>query len=302
MSARLARLVSSVLLIGGFLAFASRPLLADESAGHYLIHRGDQLTVQVFGDDTFKQLAPPTVLPDGTITLPLAGRVRVANETTDGASRSIAKALQKFIKYPVVTVAIAATGQANVLVMGDVKTPGKYALRSGGRLTDAIAAAGGLDPTNGDLPFARVSRSNGAIVRVSLQNLLHDGSQQQNIELDEGSVVYVEGPQTFDVEVVGAVDRPGYIQMREGDRLATAIAKAGTSANSNADLNRVYVTRTGADGRTASHEVNLYQALMNGNLWYNPVLKKDDIVYVPQSRRPGSAGGLLYLLQRWLFP
>ncbi|MBV8726828.1 MAG: polysaccharide export protein, partial [Candidatus Eremiobacteraeota bacterium] len=187
---RVVRLASSLLLIGGIAVFACSAARADSE--HYLIHRGDQLAVQVFGEDSFKQLSPPTVLPDGTITLPLAGRVRVANETTDGAAREIAKALQKFIRHPVVTVAIAAAGQANVLVMGDVKTPGKYALRSGGRLTDAIAAAGGLMPTNGDFPFARVSRANGAIVRVSLQNLLHDGNQQQNVELDEGSVVYVE--------------------------------------------------------------------------------------------------------------
>ena len=302
MVARLARFASALSITAAFAFLSGLACVAAGANTQYLIHRGDQLAVQVFGDDTFKQLSPPTVLPDGTITLPLAGRVRVENQTTDAAARDIAKALKKFIRNPVVTVAIAATGQANVLVMGDVKTPGKYALRSGGRLTDAIAAAGGLNPTNGDFPFARVSRADGSMARVSLQKLLHDGEQQQNLELDEGSVVYVEGPLTFDVEVVGAVDRPGYIQMREGDRLATAIAKAGTSAGSNADLNHIYVTRT-VDGRTGSHEVNLYQALMNGNLWYNPVLKKGDIVYVPQSRRPGGiGGGLLYLLQRWLIP
>ena len=299
----MSRLMHSALLCATIVAVLTALTTASvKSNSDYLIHRGDQLNVQVYGDDTFKQLAPPTVLPDGTITLPLAGRVKVENKTTDAASHQIAKALERYIRYPVVTVSILTAGQANVLVMGDVKNPGKYAMRSGGRLTDAIAAAGGLNPTNGDFPFARVSRADGSMTRVSLQALLHDGKEQQNVELDEGSVVYVEGPLTFDVEVLGAVDRPGYIQMREGDRLATAIAKAGTSANSNADLNHVYVTRTAADGRTASHEVNLYQALMNGNLWYDPVLKKGDIVYVPQSRRPGTAGGILYLLQRWLFP
>ena len=292
-------LLSLIFLVAVFLfACSSVAALAD---AHYLIQRGDQLTVQVYGDDDFKQLPPQTVLTDGTISLPLAGRVKVEHETTDSAVRAITKALERYIKHPAVTVAIATPGQANVLVMGDVKNPGKYALRSGGRLTDAIAAAGGLNPTNGDFPFARISLADGALTRVSLQKLLHDGDEGQNAELDDGSVVYVEGALTFDVEVLGAVDRPGYIQMHEGDRLATAIAKAGTSASSNADLNHVYVTRT-SDGRTASHEVNLYQALMNGNLWYDPLLKKGDIVYVPQSRRPGNAGGLLYLLQRWLFP
>jgi len=272
------------------------------TSDQYLIHRGDQLSVQVYGEDSFKQLTPPTVLPDGTITLPLIGRVKVENETTEAAAHQIARQLQKYIRHPAVTVGIATAGQANVLVMGDVKTPGKYALRAGGRLTDAIAAAGGLAPTNGALPYARVSLSDGTLSHISLQKLLTDGDQTQNIALDEGSVVYVEGPLSFDVEIVGAVDRPGYIQLREGDRLATAIAKAGTSSNSYADLNHIFVTRTEVDGRTASHEVNLYQALQNGDLRYDPVLRKGDIVYVPQSRRPGSSSGLLYLLQRWLIP
>ncbi|MBV8362993.1 MAG: polysaccharide export protein [Candidatus Eremiobacteraeota bacterium] len=273
------------------------------ASDQYLIHRGDQLSVQVYGDDDFKQLTPPTVLPDGTITLPLIGRIKVENETTEAAAHQIAKQLQRYIRHPAVTVGIATAGQANVLVMGDVKTPGKYALRAGGRLTDAIAAAGGLAPTNGAFPYARVSLADGSLSRVSLQQLLHDGDQSQNVALDEGSVVYVEGPLSFDIEVVGAVDRPGYIQMREGDRLATAIAKAGTSSNSFADLNHIFVTRTETDGHSASHEVNLYQALQNGDMRYNPTLKKGDIVYVPQSRRPGTgASGILYLLQRWLIP
>ncbi|MBV8689350.1 MAG: polysaccharide export protein [Candidatus Eremiobacteraeota bacterium] len=300
MVARVLRVASILCFIGGTAVVACSA--APAAAESYLIHRGDQLAVQVFGDDDFKQLPPQTVLTDGTISLPLAGRVRVESETTDGAARQIRKALLRFIKHPTVTVAIATPGQANVMVMGDVKNPGKYPLRSGGRLTDAIAAAGGLNPTNGDMPYARISLADGSIQRVSLQKLLHDGELSENVELDEGSVVYVEGPLTFDVEVVGAVDRPGYIQMREGDRLATAIAKAGTSSGSYADLNRIYVTRTASNGVTASHEVNLYQALMNGNLWYNPVLKKGDMIYVPQLRRPGTGTGVLYLLRRWLLP
>ncbi|HEY8297639.1 MAG TPA: polysaccharide biosynthesis/export family protein, partial [Candidatus Baltobacteraceae bacterium] len=125
----------------------------------YKIAPGDQLAVAVFGDATLTQTV--TVLPDGRIALPLIGDVSVGGSSTKAAGATIARALARYVRHPIVTVALAAQGTMNVLVLGDVKTPGKYAVRSNARLSDAIAAAGGLGDTNGDLPIARIASSAG---------------------------------------------------------------------------------------------------------------------------------------------
>jgi polysaccharide export outer membrane protein len=266
----------------------------------YQIHPSDVLNVQVFGDTALTQTA--TVLPDGTINYPLVGRIDVGGKTADQAAATIKNSLLKYVRHPVVTVAISQQGQYNVLVLGNVKQPGKYPVRSDARLTDAIAAAGGLGPTNGNLPPARVSVGDQNGQLVSLQKLFHDGDVSQNIPLREGSVVYVVAPNTIKVEVLGAVDKPGDLDINEGDRLSIAIARAGNSTKSNADLNHIRVTRQGPDGKPVVYEVNLYNALERGDLRYDMVLVKNDVVYVPVSHTGSATGnGVMNLLGRLLW-
>lgn len=267
---------------------------------HEMIHPGDQLTVNVYGQQTLSQNV--TVLPDGSIEYPLIGRVQVGGLSVDDATKNISSRLAKYVRHPYVTVAISQLGQPDVLVLGDVKTPGKYSLRSDAKVTDAIAAAGGIADQDGPLPEARVSDAQGNVQTVSLQKLLHDGDTAQDRSLGEGSVVYVPGPTLMNVVVTGAVDHPGQVQVSEGDRLSMAVAKAGNSAQSNADLNNIRVMRTGPDGKPQEYTVNLYQALEKGDTSADIVLQKGDEVYVPQARKGNvwsSAGsGILYILSR----
>jgi len=256
----------------------------------YQVHAGDQLAVQVYGDSTLTQTV--TVLPDGSIEYPLIGQVSVAGLSPVGVEHILKQRLTKYVKHPVVTVMIAQQGQPNVLVLGNVKTPGKYTLRSGARLTDAIAAAGGLGEVNGLLPEARVSDGTQQIETVSLQKLLHDGDTALNVPVQEGTVVYIPGPMQFDVEVVGAVDHPGQITLNQGDRLSMAIAKAGNSATAQADLNNIRLVRTLADGKSATYKINLYKALEQGQTNYDVALQKGDVIYVPQTSQRIHENGL----------
>lgn len=263
-----------------------------------VIHPGDQLNVQVFGQQSLSQTV--TVAPDGSVDYPLIGHMQVGGMTIEAATNSIHNKLLKFVRQPNVTIAIAQLAQPTVLVLGNVKTPGKYQLRSDARITDAIAAAGGIADVNGALPEARVSDSSGNVSTVSLQKLLHDGDMTTDKNLSEGSVVYVPGPVTLDVVVEGAVDHPGDVQVSEGDHLSMAIAKAGNSANANADLNNIRVLRNMPDGSRQQLNVNLYKALEHNDSSADPVLQKGDVVYVPQARQKSNffANPLLYLLGR----
>lgn len=270
---------------------AANASLPDSS---YKINPGDQLNVQVFGEPTLTQSV--TVLDDGTIEYPMVGKVAVGGKTPPQAADAIKDALLRYVRHPMVTVSLAQEGQNNVLVLGNVKTPGRYVVRSGAHLSDAIAAAGGLGTTNGDYPDARVTQDNGTNQQVSLQELLVDGKSKLNVPLSNNAVVYVEGPLPIQVEVVGAVDHPGYYTVHQGDRLSVAIAQAGTSANAKADLNHVTITHD-ADGKTVKQQVNMYNALEKGERGAgDPVLHKDDVVYVPQSHT-GNAFNPIYLIE-----
>lgn len=265
------------------------------------IHPGDQLSVQVYGDQSLTQTV--TVLNDGSIVYPLVGQVPVAGKTPEQAAILLKDRLLKYVRHPVVTIAISQLAQPNVMVLGDVKNPGKYQLRSDATLSDAIAAAGGLGDIDGAYPNARISNPAGAITNVSLQKLLREGDTQLDERLGEGDVVYVPGPVQFFVNVTGAVDHPGPVQVNQGDGLAVAIAKAGNSANAQSDLNHVRLIRTGPDGKQVTEEINLYKALQSNDKAANVALEKGDTIYVPQSAGKHSdtlATGLLYILSRFI--
>jgi polysaccharide biosynthesis/export protein len=277
-------------------AFAAQSALPTSDT---TIHPGDQLGVLVFGDPTLTLNV--TVLPDGTIEYPLVGRVAVAGRTPVQAATKLAIALKTYVRHPQITVSIVALGQPDVLVLGDVKTPGKYQLRSGAKVTDAIAAAGGVADTNGAFPDARVADANGKVTVVSLEDLLQHGNTAVDVPLGEGSVVYVPGAIHFIVDVSGAVDHPGDVQVNEGDRLSVAIAKAGNSPNAQADLNHIRVIRTNQNGVETATDVNLYQALKGGNQSADISLEKGDVIYVPQASKhtdifSGIGDGLLFVL------
>ncbi len=273
-------------------------MLATVAAGPaYTIHPGDQLVVYAFGQTPETQTV--LVTPDGSVTLPLAGRVVVAGKTTDAAAASIARAMLALVREPDVKVSLATLGSADVLVLGNVKNPGKYALRSDARVADALAAAGGLGPTNGDFPIARVSDDGGTqSTAVSLDRLLRAGDLSENVALGGESVVYVPGPILFTVHVLGAVDKPGDVQVAAGDRIAATLARAGVDSRGTADLSRITITRRRPDGTSSLQTVDLYKQLNGGRGADDIVLQKDDLVYVPENSQKGrnNGNGVLSLL------
>jgi polysaccharide export outer membrane protein len=259
---------------------------ADAVKADYKIHPGDQLAVSVYGEPTLTQTV--TVLPDATITYPMIGRITLGGQTPAQAAVTLDHAFSKFLREPIVSVGVLNEGQLTVMVLGNVKTPGKYSLPFNSHVTDAVAAAGGMGPTNGDYPVARVSDVQG-VRDASLQAILRTGDTDADLTLNNNSVVYVPSPVTFNVEVVGAVDKPGEVSISAGDRLSTAIAKAGNSANSNADLNAIRVTRDLGNGQTHVYNVNLYDELQHGDAKSDLVLEKNDVVYVPAAKKGGAA-------------
>lgn len=297
----------AAMVLGAALVLCA-PLAASASPA-YVIHPNDQLNVQVFGDASLSQNV--TVLPSGDINYPLVGSIHVAGESPAQASNTIANALKKYVRNPHVVVLITQQGQVNVMVLGGVEHPGKVQLSGNASFTDAIAAAGGLSGDAQLFGTATVRDYSGSSQTVSLQKIYAQGDLSGNVPVPDGSTIFVPAPATIDVEVSGAVDHPGEIELKQGDRLSMAIAKAGDSTQTDGDLNNIHVTRAMPDGQSQSFNVDLYQELQQGNVSKDIVLQKGDVVFVPKSKhglvsQSGSASSNpLYLLligARLLFP
>ena len=83
--------------------------------------------------------------PDGTITMPLIGDIKVAGRTPTDVKAEIAKKLTAFVKdeSAVVTVAVIGVNSYRFTVAGNVGRPGIFTTRYYVTVAEAIAMAGG---------------------------------------------------------------------------------------------------------------------------------------------------------------
>jgi hypothetical protein len=70
----------------------------------------------------------------------------------------------------------------------------------------------------------------------------------------------------------------------------------------NPDLNRIVLTRLDpATGKNTPYQIDLYQFLNRGDKRFDPILQKDDTIYVPLNRSVSAGSmGLLGILGRLL--
>ena len=170
----------------------------------YRIQPGDQLQITVLEDETLnRQLL---VTPDGQISVPLAGTVRVSGQTVSAVEDTIADRLtSNFAVRPNVFVALTAVDPAaglfKVFVLGQVNTPGILEVEAGTTLLQALALAGG--PSS----FAAAKRIQLRRTDASGQERLYlfnykaverGGSIQSMIALRDGDVIVVPERRLFE--------------------------------------------------------------------------------------------------------
>lgn len=120
------------------------PQTAFPQMDKYLINSGDILEVSVWNEDALKREV--IVLPDGSISFPLAGTVAAAGKGVDDVKKELTQKLTEYIAEPVVNIVVKSTGGNSVYVTGQVKTPGKYMMLEPMHVVQALSLAGGLTP------------------------------------------------------------------------------------------------------------------------------------------------------------
>ena len=202
----------------------------------YRVGPSDELKINVFDEvalsGTFR------VDADGTIPFALVGRVPVTGKTAREIEQLMTTRLLDYVRQPRVTVEVAAFRSRKVFIMGEVRTPGQYALDGDVTLLEVLALAGALTETAGDEISVRrstgASRSPGAalpedpdtveVVRVSLAEL-QSGRSSSNLVLQDGDTVIVPAaPRVF---VTGHVRTPGAVVLRGRLTVQQVIALAG---------------------------------------------------------------------------
>ena len=178
------------LVVGGSSLWG--PSALAEDAKPYLLRPADRLQISVWREETLQREV--RVLPDGSITVPLAGRLVVAGLGTEQVEKRMVERLKPYIPDPVVTVAVASTDGNAVFVIGKVAKPGVVPLATDNTtVLQALSQVGGLDRF-ADGNAIRVLRDEGGkqtVMVVRYNDLIKGDSLQTNVVLRPGDTVLV---------------------------------------------------------------------------------------------------------------
>ena len=169
----------------------SKASFSAESNEAYKLNQGDVLQISVWGEESLQKEV--RVLPDGSITFPLAGRVEVANATGPEIEKRITEKLKTYLPDPQVTVVISNIEGNRAYIIGKVLRPGAVLLTGPMTVMQAISQAGGLDRF-ADADSIKVLRGNtGAqtVLPVNYDKLIKGQDLSSNVLLNTGDTILV---------------------------------------------------------------------------------------------------------------
>ncbi|MEW6229562.1 MAG: SLBB domain-containing protein, partial [Bacillota bacterium] len=258
------------------------------------------------------EVARPGVYPIRKVTtlleaLALAGgitqmgdnsAIRLTRRTANGEPRTLEFDADRPSKAGDVSTWVLRDGDAiyvpraiAVQVLGEVGKPGRYYLKAGSCVLDAIALAGGLtqDADGSSVTLTPRTRTVGAdgveggVYLLDMRKVQAGADLAANRRLSDEDTIFVPRADR-EVLVVGEVQRPGIYKVREDARLMDAIALAG-GPTKRAALEAVCVFRKGeirAGEQVVLGRDNLF---FSGKADVNPQVLGGDIVYVPATSK-----------------
>ena len=129
-------------LVAPCLAQPPQPRDAGDRAATYVIGPEDVLDIAVWNNTAISRTVP--VRPDGKISLPLLNDVQAEGLTPVQLRDALTKSLTAFVPLPEISVIVREVHSVKVTVIGQVKLPGRYELKSRATVLDVLAMAGGL--------------------------------------------------------------------------------------------------------------------------------------------------------------
>ena len=243
---------------------------------------------------------------DGAVNLPWIGRVQAAGQTPDALAGRIAQALRGKSQDPQVVVSVRDNVANTVMVMGEVKKPGRVPLSlTGERLLDAVALAGG--PVNAVQDSVVQLSRDGRTVSAPMATLVAGSTEDVPLRpLDRIVVAYQ--PRTFTIfGATGKVSETPFQTPRVS--LAEAIARSGGPSDQQADASAVFVFRyqpSTADGapmpgaKPVAYRLDLLKA-QSYFLAQGFEMRPRDVIYVANARANQSTK-LIQVLNQFFTP
>jgi len=284
MKSLLLRAIVSLALLKAVLVLPARAAEPD-----YVLAPEDSISVIVLRHSELNVSA--LIPPDGKIVMPIAGEIVAAGKTRSQLAKDIADGLRGRVADPEVSVMLDTPRIIRVYVLwaglapavrpdlAPQKTapmpPGVFDLKPGWRVTELLAAAGGLSAAP-EHAAARLARQDGRVLEIDLVKVLATPNAPENVKVEPGDLLAVLPSAAAGAYVIGRVGKPGFFRLGPGAGVAEAIRSAG-GAQAGIELTHVQVYH--ADG---THEiVDVQKAYSEQDPSLDKPLRGGDAIFVP---------------------
>jgi polysaccharide biosynthesis/export protein len=211
---------SELLLQYGYDVFGQEAVLRGLDTGaifpDYVLGIDDELVITFIG--RINQSNTLRVDRKGRILLPNFRPILAAGHTFGEVQREIAARTSTKYLGTEVYVSMGAVRVVKVLIMGEVREPGRKHLTALGTVIDAIRIGGGIKKT-GSVRRIHVQRGD-QIFWIDAYDLLFSGMAARDLSLRDGDRIIIP-PLGRTYALAGDVKRPGIYEMPEGRRTLT---------------------------------------------------------------------------------
>lgn len=247
----------------------------------YKISANDLLEINVYGEPDLNKIVRVAI--DGKVSYPLLNSVEAKGLTAKELEKKIGDLLQQdYLVNPQVHVFVKEF--AKILILGQIKLPGSYQLKSGMKVMDAIALAGGFtDKANPeDVKLVREENGQKETIDINTKDIVAREAADKDVDLLPNDLIVVGSlsESSSSIIVLGQVKRPGRYDYKKGMTVLEAIAAAGGLTDTAASNSTKVIRENKNKKQTFSVPVG---SLLKGGSGRDMVLEPEDKIIVPES-------------------
>jgi len=243
----------------------------------YRMGSGDVVRIEVFGRPEVS--GKHIVGPDGKISIPLAGEIRLADQTREEGRDQIDQRLRHFFTKPFVSLIVDEYTSNQVTVLGRVEHPGVQKFAQSPTLAEVLAGAGAMPIMDKQATLTRcaIMRGRDKLIWVDLKALLN-GDPAYNLRMKKGDIVFIPDSSDTSIYVLGQVVRPGSYRLTPRMTVLDALAQAG-GPTEDAKPEKIGLYRAGSN----SVEEISFAELINPARTVNFAMEDGDVLFLPRS-------------------
>ncbi len=271
----------------------------------YNLSPGDKISIQVL--DLFPVGINLKILPDGFISLPRIGLVRINGLNLDQANKLITEKYTAILKDPIVYLDLMSSSPLRVSITGAVNDPGFHLIKTSQNinseiyptLIDAIQTAGGInkeaDIRNIEINRYDAEKNSSQKIKINFWDSLKEGRDILNPYIYYGDNIFIPkvtkytpfndeeirndylNPKEIKINIVGEVLKPGSYDLKFNSKLANAIFTSGGLLPESSRTN-IKLIRLNKNGQLISKKFTFNLNKQTDET--NPTLKNGDTVIV----------------------